>query len=136
MRYNLSLYSCSSEAPELLQRWQGYLQELGKDSTECKKLVLLGEAMSSEFVLCILIADSLFSSFLLCLPVFSSVFYPPFLATSTVPSSSVPQLLASQQDSDILLTWGEIPLVSRRGFLLGYNIYITNGSQLTLLGKC
>uniref|UniRef100_A0A3Q1J9P8 Fibronectin type-III domain-containing protein n=1 Tax=Anabas testudineus TaxID=64144 RepID=A0A3Q1J9P8_ANATE len=75
VRYNLSLYSCSSE---LLQRWQGYLQEL-------------------------------------------------------VPSSSVPHLLASQQDSDILLTWGEIPLIRRRGFLLGYNIYSTNGSQLTLL---
>ncbi|XP_044053855.1 LIF receptor subunit alpha a isoform X2 [Siniperca chuatsi] len=79
VRYSFSLYSCSSEAPELLQRWQGYTQEL-------------------------------------------------------VPSSSVP-LSARQQDSDILLTWGEIPLVNRRGFLLGYNIYISNGSQLTLLAN-
>uniref|UniRef100_UPI0037E707C7 LIF receptor subunit alpha a n=1 Tax=Semicossyphus pulcher TaxID=241346 RepID=UPI0037E707C7 len=79
VRYNISLYSCSSEARELLQRWQGYMQEL-------------------------------------------------------VPSSSV-SLSTSQQDSDVRLTWGEIPLVNRRGFLLGYNIYISNGSQLTLLAK-
>lgn len=79
VRYNFSLYSCSSEAPELLQRWQGYMQEL-------------------------------------------------------VPSSSVP-LSTTQQRSNILLTWGEIPMISRRGFLLGYNIYISNGSQLTLLAN-
>ncbi|XP_070760842.1 LIF receptor subunit alpha a [Enoplosus armatus] len=79
VRYSFSLYSCSSEAPELLQRWQGYTQEL-------------------------------------------------------VPSSSVP-LSASQQESDILLTWGEIPLVNRRGFLLGYNIYLSNGSHLTILAS-
>uniref|UniRef100_A0A8C9ZYG4 Fibronectin type-III domain-containing protein n=1 Tax=Sander lucioperca TaxID=283035 RepID=A0A8C9ZYG4_SANLU len=80
VRYNISLYSNSSEAPELLQHWQGYMQEL-------------------------------------------------------VPSSSV-LLSTTQQDSDILLTWREIPLVNRRGFLLGYNIYISGGSQLTLLGNC
>ncbi|XP_042343816.1 LIF receptor subunit alpha a isoform X2 [Plectropomus leopardus] len=79
VRYNISLYSCSSEAPELLQRWQGYMQEL-------------------------------------------------------VPYSSVP-LSTTQQNSDILLTWGEIPLANRRGFLLGYNIYISSGSQLTLLAN-
>ncbi|XP_037337701.2 LIF receptor subunit alpha a [Pungitius pungitius] len=77
--YIISLYSSTSEAPELLQRWQGYIQEL-------------------------------------------------------VPSSSV-ALSTTQQDSDILLAWGEIPLVNRRGFLLGYNIYINNGSQLTLLAN-
>ncbi|XP_037633026.1 LIF receptor subunit alpha a [Sebastes umbrosus] len=77
VRYNISLYSSSSEASELLQHWQGYMQEL-------------------------------------------------------VPSSSV-SLSTAQQDSDILLTWGEIPLVNRRGFLLGYNVYISSGSQLTLL---
>ncbi|KAK5932265.1 hypothetical protein CgunFtcFv8_003984 [Champsocephalus gunnari] len=80
VRYNFSLYSSSSEAPELLQRWQGYMQEL-------------------------------------------------------VPSSPVLSLLTTQEDSDILLTWGHIPLVSRRGFLLGYNIYISSGSQLTLLAN-
>lgn len=77
VRYNFSLYSCSSEAPELLQRWQGYMQEL-------------------------------------------------------VPSSFVP-FSVNQHGSDVILTWGKIPLVNRRGFLLGYNIYISNGSQLTLL---
>uniref|UniRef100_A0A3Q3FDT9 LIF receptor subunit alpha a n=1 Tax=Labrus bergylta TaxID=56723 RepID=A0A3Q3FDT9_9LABR len=77
VRYNFSLYSCSSEAPELLQRWQGYMQEL-------------------------------------------------------VPSSSV-SLLTSQQDFNVVLTWGEIPLVDIRGFLLGYNVYMSNGPQLTLL---
>ncbi|XP_054466937.1 LIF receptor subunit alpha a [Anoplopoma fimbria] len=77
--YNISLYSSSSEAPELLQRWQGYMQEL-------------------------------------------------------VPSGSV-ALSTTQQDSDILLTWGEIPLVNRRGYLLGYNIYISNGSQLLLIAN-
>lgn len=79
IRYNFSLYSCSSEATELLQRWQGYMQEL-------------------------------------------------------VPSSSV-SLSTSQHDSDVLLTWEEMPLVNRRGYLLGYNIYISNGSQLTLLAN-
>ncbi|XP_051279446.1 LIF receptor subunit alpha a [Dicentrarchus labrax] len=79
VRYNFSLYSCSSEAPELQQRWQGYMQEL-------------------------------------------------------VPSGSV-SLSASQQDSNILLTWGEIPLVKRRGFIQGYNVYISNGSQLALLAN-
>ncbi|XP_020503111.3 LIF receptor subunit alpha a [Labrus bergylta] len=79
VRYNFSLYSCSSEAPELLQRWQGYMQEL-------------------------------------------------------VPSSSV-SLLTSQQDFNVVLTWGEIPLVDIRGFLLGYNVYMSNGPQLTLLAN-
>ncbi|XP_039659196.1 LOW QUALITY PROTEIN: leukemia inhibitory factor receptor-like [Perca fluviatilis] len=79
VRYNISLYSSSSEAPELLQHWQGYMQEL-------------------------------------------------------VPSSSV-LLSTTQHDSDIVLTWREIPLVNRRGFLLGYNIYISGGSQLTLLAN-
>ncbi|KAM8759768.1 LIF receptor subunit alpha a isoform 3-T3 [Acanthopagrus schlegelii] len=79
VRYNFALYRCSSEPPELLQRWQGYVQEL-------------------------------------------------------VPSSPV-SLSAHQQDSDILLTWGEIPLVNRRGFILGYNIYVSNGPQLTLLAN-
>uniref|UniRef100_A0A668A2D9 LIF receptor subunit alpha a n=1 Tax=Myripristis murdjan TaxID=586833 RepID=A0A668A2D9_9TELE len=80
VRYTLSLYSCSSEVPQLLQRWEGYMEEL-------------------------------------------------------VPSSSVPHLSSNQQDSNIKLSWGEIPLVSRRGFLLGYHIYLNNGSQLMLLGK-
>ncbi|KAI3372719.1 hypothetical protein L3Q82_023180 [Scortum barcoo] len=79
VRYIFSLYSCSSEAPELLQRWQGYMQEL----------------VASRFV----------------------------------------PLWITQQSSDVLLTWGEIPLADRRGFILGYNIYISNGSQLTHLAN-
>uniref|UniRef100_A0A3B4TIC3 LIF receptor subunit alpha a n=1 Tax=Seriola dumerili TaxID=41447 RepID=A0A3B4TIC3_SERDU len=77
VRYNFSLYSCSSDAPVLLQRWQGYMQEL-------------------------------------------------------VPSTSV-RLSISQQNSDILLTWEEIAVVNRRGFLLGYKIYNSTGSELKLL---
>uniref|UniRef100_A0A8C5H797 Leukemia inhibitory factor receptor-like n=1 Tax=Gouania willdenowi TaxID=441366 RepID=A0A8C5H797_GOUWI len=79
VRYDFSLYSCPSDAPELLQQWEGYAQEL-------------------------------------------------------VPSSLVP-LSIMQQESDVLLSWGEIPLVNRRGFLLGYNVYISNDSQLTLLAN-
>ncbi|XP_056231995.1 LIF receptor subunit alpha a [Seriola aureovittata] len=79
VRYNFSLYSCSSDAPVLLQRWQGYMQEL-------------------------------------------------------VPSTSV-RLSISQQNSDILLTWEEIAVVNRRGFLLGYNIYNSTGSELKLLAN-
>ncbi|XP_008292288.1 LIF receptor subunit alpha a [Stegastes partitus] len=79
VRYNFSLYSCPSDSPELLQRWQGYTQEL-------------------------------------------------------VPSGSV-SLSTTQQDSDVLLTWGSIPMVDRRGFLLGYNVYISNGSQLALIAN-
>nr|XP_019954662.1 PREDICTED: leukemia inhibitory factor receptor-like [Paralichthys olivaceus]XP_019954663.1 PREDICTED: leukemia inhibitory factor receptor-like [Paralichthys olivaceus] len=77
VRYNFSLYSCSSEGQELLQRWQGYVQEL-------------------------------------------------------VPSSSV-LLSTSQQNSDVLLTWEEIPLLNRRGFILGYNVYNSTVSQLKIL---
>uniref|UniRef100_H3DH16 LIF receptor subunit alpha a n=1 Tax=Tetraodon nigroviridis TaxID=99883 RepID=H3DH16_TETNG len=79
VRYNFSLYCCSSEPPQLLQRLQGYMQEL-------------------------------------------------------VPSSPVP-LSARQQDSNILLTWEEIPLANRRGFLLGYNVYVNNDSSLTLIAN-
>lgn len=51
-----------------------------------------------------------------------------------VPSSSV-SLSTIQQDSDVLLNWGEIPLVNQRGFLLGYSVYISNGSELNLLAN-
>lgn len=111
------------------------MEELGKDSTECGKFILLEETVTSEIVLCILITLYLFSFSLLCLPRFSAIFFSPFLVASTVPSSSV-LLSTSQQGSDILLTWGEIPLVNRRGYLLGYNIYNSTGSELKLLGKC
>ncbi|CAN9513060.1 unnamed protein product [Ophioblennius macclurei] len=79
VRYSFSLYSCPSDFPEPLKRWQGYSQEL-------------------------------------------------------VPSSSV-LLSVTQQHSDVVLTWGEIPLANRRGFVLGYNVYISNGGQLTLLAN-
>ncbi|XP_061623655.1 LIF receptor subunit alpha a [Phyllopteryx taeniolatus] len=77
VRYNISLFSCSSE---LLRRWQGYMQE-------------------------------------------------------QAPSRSVPHLSISQQDSDVLLTWGAMPEVSRRGYILGYNVYLSNDSQLVQLGN-
>ncbi|XP_038163981.1 leukemia inhibitory factor receptor-like [Cyprinodon tularosa] len=51
-----------------------------------------------------------------------------------VPSSSV-NLETTQQDCDVVLTWDEIPLANRRGFLQGYNVYISNGSQLILLAN-
>ncbi|XP_024131397.1 LIF receptor subunit alpha a [Oryzias melastigma] len=79
VRYNFSLYSCPSDSPQLIKRWQGYTQEL-------------------------------------------------------VPSRSVP-LSVKSQDSDVVITWGEIPLSERRGFVLGYNVYISNGSELTLLAN-
>ncbi|XP_076005508.1 LIF receptor subunit alpha a [Genypterus blacodes] len=80
VRYTFSLYSCSSDAPELLQQWQGYMQEL-------------------------------------------------------VPSSFVPYLSTSQQGSDVQLSWGEIPETKRRGFLRGYNLYISSGSKLKLIAN-
>ncbi|KAK7933522.1 hypothetical protein WMY93_004418 [Mugilogobius chulae] len=79
VRYYFSLYSCSSEAPKLLKRWQGYTREL-------------------------------------------------------TPSSTI-QLSTKQQDSDILITWSEIPTSHQRGFLLGYNVYLNNGSQLIPLAS-
>lgn len=82
VRYTFSLYSCSSEAPELLQRWQGYTQELGKDSTVYGKLVLLEETM----ILCISIADSL-STPSLC------YVSHPFLPFSFLPPLRLPQSL-------------------------------------------
>ncbi|XP_054630299.1 LIF receptor subunit alpha a [Dunckerocampus dactyliophorus] len=77
VRYNISLFTCTLE---LLQRWQGYMQELA-------------------------------------------------------PSRSVPQLQISQQDSDVILTWGAIPEVSRRGDILGYNVYMSNDSHLVKLAN-
>lgn len=79
VRYNFSVYSCSSEAPVLRQRWQGYTQEL-------------------------------------------------------VPSIIVP-LQIRQQDSDIILTWEDIPPAKMRGYVLGYNIYNSTGSELKLLAN-
>ncbi|XP_061585409.1 LIF receptor subunit alpha a [Cololabis saira] len=79
VRYNFSLKSCPSDSLQLMERWQGYTQEL-------------------------------------------------------VPSSPV-HLRISRDYSSVILTWEEIPLVDRRGFLLGYNVYINNGSQLTLLAN-
>uniref|UniRef100_A0A8C6ULQ7 Uncharacterized protein n=1 Tax=Neogobius melanostomus TaxID=47308 RepID=A0A8C6ULQ7_9GOBI len=79
VRYFFSLYSCTSEAPELLQQWQGYMRELSTSIQFC-------------------------------------------------------QLSPRQQDSStVLLTWSEIPAEHQRGFLLGYKVYINNGSQFTLL---
>ncbi|XP_051924530.1 LIF receptor subunit alpha a isoform X1 [Hippocampus zosterae] len=77
VKYNISLFSCSSE---LLQYWQGYMQELP-------------------------------------------------------PSRAVPHLFINQQDSDVLLTWEAMPQASRRGYILGYNIYLNNDSQLVLLAN-
>ncbi|XP_041854730.1 LIF receptor subunit alpha a [Melanotaenia boesemani] len=50
------------------------------------------------------------------------------------PSRPVP-LSVTQEGSSVVLTWGEIPLVDRRGFLLGYNVYSNNGFKLTLLAN-
>ncbi|KAM6931118.1 LIF receptor subunit alpha a [Xenentodon cancila] len=79
VRYNFYLYSCPSDSLQLMERWQGYMQEL-------------------------------------------------------VPSRPV-YLSISQNYSSVVLTWEEIPLAERRGFLLGYNVYVNNGSQLTLLAN-
>ncbi|XP_011613799.2 LIF receptor subunit alpha a [Takifugu rubripes] len=79
VRYNISLYCCSSEPAQLLLRWQGYMQEL-------------------------------------------------------VPSRPV-YLSAEQRESDIVLSWEGIPLANRRGFLLGYNVYVSNDSHLTLIAN-
>lgn len=40
VRYHFSLYSCSSEPVQLLQRWQGYVKELGKSETEATTRVI------------------------------------------------------------------------------------------------
>lgn len=118
--------SCCSAGRDTCRSWV-------RIAVHGKKLILLEEAKEKSH--CILITNFLFSFSPLCLPHFSSVYFTPYLVSSTVPSSPV-LLSAHQQDSNIVLTWGEIPLVNRRGFLLGYNVYISNGSQLTLLGKC
>ncbi|CAL8250963.1 unnamed protein product [Boreogadus saida] len=80
VRYILSLYGCSPDSTELLQRWQGYTQEL-------------------------------------------------------VPISAVPSLTTNQRNSDIELTWQEIPVADRRGFLLGYRVYLITDRQLTLFAN-
>ncbi|XP_037114607.1 LIF receptor subunit alpha a [Syngnathus acus] len=77
VKYNISLFSCSSE---LLQYWQGYMQELA-------------------------------------------------------PSRSVPHLSIRQEDSNVFLTWEAMPEAHRRGYILGYNIYLNNDSQLVLLAN-
>lgn len=120
VRYQFSLYSCSAEPSQLLQRWQGYMQELGKSRTEGKKIIICWKDIEKSH------GDFLFS-------------FPPswllHFLPSPVPSSPV-ILSAHQEDSDVVLTWGKIPLVSGRGYILGYNIYISRGPQLTLIGRC
>lgn len=41
VRYTFSLYSFSSEGRQLLQRWQGFVQELGKDNANNADLIFL-----------------------------------------------------------------------------------------------
>lgn len=53
--------------------------------------------------------------------------------STPVPSRPV-YLSAEQRESDIALSWEEIPLANRRGFLLGYNVYVSNDSHLALIG--
>ncbi|XP_014851389.1 PREDICTED: leukemia inhibitory factor receptor-like isoform X2 [Poecilia mexicana] len=77
VRYNFSVYECPSTSPVLIQRWQGYIQEL---------------------------------------PRFTSV-----------------NLEINQQYCDVVLSWEEIPLAGRGGFLRGYKVYINNFSNFTLL---
>ncbi|KAM4746051.1 LIF receptor subunit alpha a isoform 2-T2 [Anableps anableps] len=79
VKYNFSLYGYQTDFPVLMQRWQGYFQELA-------------------------------------------------------PSSSV-SLEVSQQDCDVVLTWKEIPLADRRGFIRGYNVYMNNFYNLSLLAN-
>ncbi|XP_077570889.1 leukemia inhibitory factor receptor-like [Stigmatopora nigra] len=77
VKYNISLFSCSSKP---LRRWHGYVRELA-------------------------------------------------------PSGTVPHLSVSQQDSDAALTWGVMPEVGRRGYLLGYNVYLDNDPGVALLAN-
>ncbi|KAL0979833.1 hypothetical protein UPYG_G00190390 [Umbra pygmaea] len=51
------------------------------------------------------------------------------------PSMSVPKLLLDQKGSKIQMTWDQIPLKHQRGFILGYHIYQTHNSSLTLLAN-
>ena len=51
-----------------------------------------------------------------------------------VPISAVPSLTTNQRNSDIELTWQEIPEADRRGFILGYRVYLITDRQLTLYG--
>ncbi|KAJ7994315.1 hypothetical protein DPEC_G00264600 [Dallia pectoralis] len=80
VRYTLSVYACSLEAPLLLRRWHGYMEEMA-------------------------------------------------------PSMAVPGLSLDQKGSGVQLTWGQIPLEHQRGFILGYNVYLTHTSNLTLLAN-
>ncbi|XP_071011993.1 LIF receptor subunit alpha a isoform X1 [Oncorhynchus clarkii lewisi] len=52
-----------------------------------------------------------------------------------VPSRTVPRLSPNQEGADVQLTWDQIPLEHQRGFILGYTVYLTNASHLTLLGN-
>ena len=42
--------------------------------------------------------------------------------------------MTNQENSDVKLTWQEIPVDDRRGFLLGYRVYLNTGHQLKLFG--
>lgn len=129
VRYNLSLYSCSSDTRELLKCWQGYSQELGRDTAAHWKLIFKKtNKQINKNSGAVHFNPWQFFSFSPC----SSNPFPPFVV-STVPSVAL-TLSASQQNADILLTWKEIPLVNRRGYLLGYNIYNSTGYQFKLLG--
>ena len=68
------------------------------------------------------------------MPNYLSLFPSPSLSAVAVPISSVPNLMTNQENSDVKLTWQEIPVDERRGFLLGYRVYLNTGHQLKLLG--
>ncbi|XP_062410049.1 leukemia inhibitory factor receptor-like isoform X2 [Sardina pilchardus] len=74
VRYTFSLYSCTSNAPKLLQRWEGYGQELAPDK----------EPVNFQ---------------------------------------------GKQDGMDVVLTWEEIPLKHRRGFIQRYEIEYSPSSQ-------
>ncbi|XP_048115171.1 leukemia inhibitory factor receptor-like isoform X2 [Alosa alosa] len=85
VRYTFSLYACTTHAPELLKRWEGYRRELAPD----QKL----------------------------------------------------NFQVQQEGMDVVLTWDEIPLEHRRGFIQNYTInystssYNNMGQQKIFLGS-
>lgn len=58
-----------------------------------------------------------------------------FFFLCTVPAEPVPSLEASQDESSAVLSWQEIPMLSQRGFVRGYSVYLASASGYTLLGN-
>ncbi|KAI5625115.1 leukemia inhibitory factor receptor alpha b isoform X1 [Silurus asotus] len=96
VKYTLSVYACTSGAPYLLQRTEGYMVELLQKSVTS---LPVSNRISGEDVASV--------SMRIC---------------DEAPSGKVQNLTATQEGLNIYLSWGNVQEHEQRGFIKGYNV--------------